>query len=436
MLVSIFTPTHNARYLADVYRSLAVQTFKDWEWIVLANGPKQDAVLEEIRKLAKDDPRIHPAYVRARGVGALKKAACDRCTGDLLVEVDHDDVLTPDCLEFLVDAYAKTIAVTDNFFLYSQDVTCDFAHTTCQKFMPDFGWEHRRWQSPFDNRFYDVNVNFPVTARSLCEILYAPDHIRAWSRVAYELTGGHDPKMDVADDHDLIVRTYLAGAEFVEINRPLYFHRLADSNTSQHSLEEIQYRSGEIRNQNTHALVAEWCRRSKLGMFDFGGAHNCPPGYLPVDLALPTNAKGIRADVFDFLESAPDNSIGCIRCSDFLEHVEPKMIPLLMLKIWQKLVPGGWLLAITPAVSGPNGEAGRGAFQDPTHVSFWSPNNFWYFVDREFAKYLPCPSGQFQAVRLEVLFPSHWHKLNVIPYVYADLCALKGQRQPGMKFIG
>jgi glycosyltransferase involved in cell wall biosynthesis len=36
--VSVFTPSHDTRYLPEVYRSLQEQSYSDWEWIVLLNG--------------------------------------------------------------------------------------------------------------------------------------------------------------------------------------------------------------------------------------------------------------------------------------------------------------------------------------------------------------------------------------------------------------
>jgi len=45
----------------------------------------------------------------------------------------------------------------------------------------------------------------------------------------------------------------------------------------------------------------------------------------------------------------------------------------LMNAIYRALVPGGCLLAATPSTDG------RGAFQDPTHCSFWNiTDSFWY----------------------------------------------------------
>ena len=38
MLVSVFTPSHDIRYLDMAYESLAQQSLTDWEWIVLLNN--------------------------------------------------------------------------------------------------------------------------------------------------------------------------------------------------------------------------------------------------------------------------------------------------------------------------------------------------------------------------------------------------------------
>ena len=37
MLISVFTPSHDSRFLGDAYESLVSQSLPDWEWIVLLN---------------------------------------------------------------------------------------------------------------------------------------------------------------------------------------------------------------------------------------------------------------------------------------------------------------------------------------------------------------------------------------------------------------
>jgi hypothetical protein len=93
------------------------------------------------------------------------------------------------------------------------------------------------------------------------------------------------------------------------------------------------------------------------------------------------------------------------------------------------LKPGGWLITRTPSTDG------RGAFQDPTHVSFWNPNSFLYYTSRQLAQYIPAIQCRFQSLRVQQSFPSDWHKQHNVLYVYADLVALKGQHQAGYSDI-
>ena len=44
-------------------------------------------------------------------------------------------------------------------------------------------------------------------------------------------------------------------------------------------------------------------------------------------------------------------------------------------EIYRVLKPGGLFTSMTPSTDG------RGAFQDPTHVSFWNRNSWLYFMD-------------------------------------------------------
>ena len=85
--------------------------------------------------------------------------------------------------------------------------------------------------------------------------------------------------------------------------------------------------------------------------------------------------------------------------------------------------PQGWLLSQTPSTDG------RGAFQDPTHVSFWNSNSFWYYTRADQNRFIDCPV-RFQASRLKNFFPSEWHREHQIVYVKADLLKVAG-RVPG-----
>ena len=48
---------------------------------------------------------------------------------------------------------------------------------------------------------------------------------------------------------------------------------------------------------------------------------------------------------------------------------------------------------------------GRGAFQDPRHVSFWNQNSFLYVTAAAQREMVPTIKARFQVSRLDTVFP-------------------------------
>ena len=101
-----------------------------------------------------------------------------------------------------------------------------------------------------------------------------------------------------------------------------------------------------------------------------------------------------------------------------IEHLRDSLHT--MREMYRVLAPGGYAVLSVPSTDG------RGAFQDPTHVSFWNENSFLYYTDREWAKYIDCPV-RFQAIRL---FTTPKDPLGVC-WVRAHLTKLGVERVPG-----
>lgn len=420
-MLSVFTPTHKVGFLGDAWGSLKGQPGA-WEWVIVPNGgaviPAEIAADSRVRVVAAPD------HVARMGVGSLKRFAVEQCKGEAFVEFDHDDALMPGAL-------AKIQRALDDGagFVYS-DFTNLRADRTCEVYSAGFGWA----SYPVEGADGITAMRaFEPSAASLHRIFFCPNHVRVWSREAYFRAGGHNPNQAVVDDHDLVCRTYLAGVEFKHIAECLYVYRLhADGGqTYIQRNAEIQERQEENSRRYLHALIDEECRRKSLPRYDLGAKIGKARGYLSVDL----DGADVNCDLLDGLPFA-DNSVGSIRAFDFLEHIphcrdsrcthaKGTCTVGIMNEIYRVLAPGGWLLSGTPSTDG------RGAWQDPSHVSGWNPNSFWYYTRREQAKYIRGLACRFQAVRVEQSYPSAWHREHAIPYVYADLVALKGQRQPG-----
>lgn len=410
-LISVITPTHDPRWLKETERSLEAQTYQgDWEWLVV---PNQGAELPELNSARR------VAYEGEPVIGAIKNFACAHAKGDIIVELDHDDMLTPRALEAIADAFQEPSVD----FVYSNFAEFQDGSWKPHVYREDYGWVTRK------AHYYNHDVKeiraFEPDARAMSLVHYAPNHVRAWRADAYWDVGGHDTTLSICDDHDLVCRFYL-NKRMKHIDECLYLYRLHGDNSYLKRNAAIQKKTVDVRRQYLWPMAMRQAELAGLPKVDLGAYHGKPDGYVGVDMR-----PGPRVDkVCDVSKGLPfeDNSVGLVRAMDFLEHI-PDSVGL-MNEIWRVLVDGAFLLSGTPSTDG------RGAFQDPTHISFWNENNFWYYTDRGYAQYVDGIECRFQKTRVETYFPTNFHRNHDISYVYADLAAIKNDsRRPGPVLI-
>ena len=102
---------------------------------------------------------------------------------------------------------------------------------------------------------------------------------------------------------------------------------------------------------------------------DLGCGDWKPEGFIGVDIASRPNV-----DVVANLNSRfpfPDSSADVIRAHDVIEHLQDRIHT--MNELWRVAKPDGVIDIRVPSTDG------RGAFQDPTHISFWNINSFMYY---------------------------------------------------------
>ncbi len=257
MKLSLFTPTHNPQYILETYKSLVRQRGShDYEWVILLNGSVKSSDLHE-DILSDPHTVIHYSPESVKGIGALKRHACELCTGDLFIELDHDDTLSKNAFEELSRAYTNN----PTGFFYSDFVNLR-ENGTCETYSSRFGWE--TYKCRLDGNDYVACRAFAPSARSICQIYYAPNHVRAWSRKAYTESGGHDTSLSVADDHDLVCKTYLAGVPFIHLPHPLYIYRRWGSNSFVAYNKQIQVEQKKNCDKYLVKLIFEECKRKNL----------------------------------------------------------------------------------------------------------------------------------------------------------------------------
>ena len=78
---SVFTPTNDPTWIKETYDSLVKQTYSNWEWVIVPNGPTPVQLPQEI----VNDPRAVIRPVKNNKIGFLKNYACNQTTGDIYV---------------------------------------------------------------------------------------------------------------------------------------------------------------------------------------------------------------------------------------------------------------------------------------------------------------------------------------------------------------
>jgi len=177
------------------------------------------------------------------------------CDGDWLIELDHDDTLTNECMSTCNDAI---LTFPDAGFLYTD--CCEMYDDGEMKFW-DHNWDGD-WYARHDNYFdfgyaghtwvitdgkkylkhWYPEVN-PLTIRFNISM---PNHARMWSREVYHKINGHNKHTPVADDFEILQRTFLE-TRFIHVRKLLYLQYNNKNSTVDNNSIDINRRARLIR---------------------------------------------------------------------------------------------------------------------------------------------------------------------------------------------
>lgn len=266
-LVSFFSPIYNTgEKLKRTYESLKAQTYLNWEWVMVNDSTDSGKTLQIAEELASKDCRLKLYDFRKKSggiIGESKHRAAALCDGQYIMELDHDDYLLPEAADLMVKAFKR---FPDAKFVYS-----DCAEV----------WEHNHesitygdgfcfgYGSYYDEEWRGINYKVMKTAdinpKTIRHIVGVPNHFRAWDRKFYLSIGGHNRKLTIADDYELIVRTFL-NTKMVRIPKLLYLQFYHNNNTQNQTRADIQRRVKSIRDYYNEAINKRFI---ELGVVDW-----------------------------------------------------------------------------------------------------------------------------------------------------------------------
>jgi SAM-dependent methyltransferase len=334
--------------------------------------------------------------------------ACQQAGGEVIIELDHDDLLMPRAVEAVKEAFRSPSTT----FVYSNNAAVDDDWSP-REFAANHGWQYR--DVCWSGRPLRECVAPEPWPQNLSRIWYAPDHLRAWRAEAYWLAGGHDQELAVADDHDLICRMYLSG-NFAHLDECLYIYRADGRNNSILRNEEIQTAQWKNYDRYSVRLARRWAEDCELKVINIEGQQYWED--------KDWEDKGDQSPAVSSINRLngrwpfETDSVGVIIGSDAFQYLKNPVHT--MNEAWRVLAHGGFLFVRVPSTDG------RGAFENPLHRSYWNQNSFGYYTRGSMRRHIePLAKGRFQEIRVQTTFPNDYCRLHNIPFVQADLVAVK-----------
>lgn len=195
ILVSVITPTKNRRkLLCETIDSVQAQSLAAWEHIVVDDG-SDDGTAQEVVRRAEADPRVR--YIKRAsgesGANVCRNIGIRESRGSLIVFLDSDDLLTPECLERRVAVMAR-----------NQDVEFVTFQAGVFEILPgDLGRQLDPEQVGDDLlRFLFFECPWQTTAP-------------IWRRSALDQLGGFDESLPSWQDVDLHIRALASGLRYL-----------------------------------------------------------------------------------------------------------------------------------------------------------------------------------------------------------------------------
>lgn len=224
--VTIYIPAFNTeKYILDCVNSALNQTYKNIE-VSIQNGGSSDNTLSIIES---NFSHLKNVIISSQPttLGEGTNIAIQQGSGELILQLDSDDILHPHAAERLVEAIGK-----QNVCSYGNFSRIDENGETI-----DSGWEE------------------PLYTRERLTRSMIIHHPRMFRRDAWELVGGHDEKLRNAEDYDFFLKLSEKG-NMVHVRESLYSYRILEGSASNFS--------SDVLTSNTHLVQKRMLERNKL----------------------------------------------------------------------------------------------------------------------------------------------------------------------------
>jgi hypothetical protein len=193
--ISVVIPCYNGGKFLDLpLDSLARQTFKDFEIVIINDGSTDQATKDRLAALG---PSIRVVHQVNKGLSAARNTGFREAKADLVLALDSDDQLEPTYLE-------------ETLCALQADLDAGFVVTHIRQVGAAQAIE-KRYVNAFDVLFKNVTGYSMLMRKS-----------------AWEKAGGYDETMrDGYEDWEFNLRLISAGVKGIEIAKPLFIYTVS-----------------------------------------------------------------------------------------------------------------------------------------------------------------------------------------------------------------
>lgn len=160
--ISIIIPSYNyGRFLPQTIANLKVQSYQNWEAILVDDG-STDNTAEIVKGLIADDDRFHYIAIENGGNAAARNVGLDNASGDYIQFLDADDLLSTNKLSF----QAKVLSpLPESAISYTRNTY--FEDGIPHIHYPDFFKKGEKWMPEIEGAGFEVmmmlvRTNFAV----------------------------------------------------------------------------------------------------------------------------------------------------------------------------------------------------------------------------------------------------------------------------------
>jgi len=271
--ISVITPVYNTdrRLLEQMVDSVRKQIYEDWELCLIDDASSVLYMKPLIDRLAKSDNRILTKKLKKNGgISVATNQGVDIASGEVIVFLDHDDLLTENCLAELAIYYADHPKAD---VVYSDDDKMDIkGRRYAPQFKPD-------WSPTL-----------------LLSWMYM-SHVHSVRKDLFQRLGGFRSEFDGSQDYDFALRAAEVARHVGHIPKVLYHWRAVEGSTAtsgeakpesmQRGLRAVQEALRRRGIRGAKAVHPDWAALASVGMFDIEFPDKGPS----VTIVIPTRDK-------------------------------------------------------------------------------------------------------------------------------------------------